>query len=446
MANDPFGKPMLKPTAAGGSEWYQNNGDVENDSHWDSSESFSAQNGYDVCDSSEFRGSISPASGFSDDECSQDQQEMVDRGYMQNPGDWKNVEFTGEFEIFNSSSDHITIGVRGARHTGDGGPRGCTGCNYKISTDMDGSGIQIRKESWHVSYHDMNETSVSGWSSTDGAFGLKILCYNSSDNQSVTIEVYLDKNNTNDFVKVLEDTDSGQVNSDAGECNCNDDGQPLVWGTPVVLIRGDEGEYGFKNCSVREIDPFGSGGDPGGDDDGGITTGGYNVNSITASGDDGNVPSNTRDGSFSTRWSSYNESGGEWIRFDLGSLKSVDEVKIAWYQGEERTNDFNIDTSPDGNTWTGQIDTNSSGNTTGFESYMFTSVDCRYVRITGHGNSSNEWVSITEVEIHGSDSDPDSGGGGGGTTQPPATADDYNICETMFALDYNAIGLCNPAE
>lgn len=67
---------------------------------------------------------------------------------------------------------------------------------------MDGGTIDIRKESWHVSYHDCAETNVSGWESTDGPFKIKILCYNSSDNQSVTVEVYLDKtnNNNDDFI------------------------------------------------------------------------------------------------------------------------------------------------------------------------------------------------------------------------------------------------------
>lgn len=444
MANDAFGIPMLKPTKSGGETFTMDNNNFGSQSRV-YGDSFDEQDGY-WCASGKFRAQVSPSSGYNDDDCIQDQQEMVDRGYMQNPSDWKNVEFTCEVKIFDSASDHATFGFRGARHTGDGGPRGCTGSNYKVAVSMDGGSIDIRKESWHVSYHDCDETSVSGWSSTDGPFKIKILCYNSSDDQNVTTQVYLDKNNTNDFVKVLDFTDSGQVNSDAGECNCNDSGQPLVWGSPGVLIRADEGKYGIKNLTIREIDPFGSGGgDDGTGGSGTPSSNGYSVSSVTASGDDGNAPSNTRDGSFSTRWSSFGV--GQYIQFDLGTAKPVDEVKVAWYQGDQRASSYVINTSTDGSSFTSRKSGSSSGSSTGLESYTFTSVSARYVKIVVNGNTNNDWASITEVEIHGSDSDPSSGGGssGGGGTPAPETTADFNICETIFALDYNAIGLCNPA-
>lgn len=446
MANDVFGIPQFKPTKSGGETFTMDNSNFGNQSRVIGDE-FDEQDGYWTASGS-FRANIEISTGFSDDDCTQNQQTMVDRGYMQDPNDWKNVEFTVEVKVFDSASDHATFGFRGGRHTGSGGPRGCTGSNYKVSVDLDGSGIKLEKESWHVSYHDCADTTISGWESTDGAFRLKILVYNSSDNKNVTVEVYLDKNATNDFQRIINFTDSGQVNSDAGECECNDDGQPLVWGSPTILIRADEGSYGIKNLTIREIDPFGSGG---GDDGGGGSTPsstGYSVSSVTASADDGHGPNNTRDGSFDTRWSAYADTtSGQWIKYDLGSAKPVDEVKIAWHLGSERTNDFQIHTSTDGTSWTQKVDDTSSGNTTGFESSTFTSVSARYVRITGFGNSSNDWVSITEVEIHGADSDPSSGGGddGGGGTPAPETTADYNILETIFALDYNAIGLCNPA-
>ncbi|MDN5845331.1 MAG: discoidin domain-containing protein [Candidatus Nitrosocosmicus sp.] len=451
MANDVFGILILKPTAAGGETFFMDNNNFANQSRV-IGDGFGEEGGYWTA-SGDFRANIEISTGFSDDDCSRDQQEMVDRGYMQSPNDWKNVEFTCEVQIFNSASDHATFGFRGSRHTANGNfPRCCTGCNYKVSVDMDGSGIQIRKESWHVSYHDCDETQISGWQSTDGPFRIKILCYNSSDNQSVTTQVYLDQDLNNNFVKVLDFTDSGQVNNDADACNCNDSSQPLVWGSPTILIRADEGEYGIKNLSIREIDPFGSGG--GGDDPGGggsdtPSSSGYTTSGITASGDDGNVPSNTRDGNFSTRWSSFNNGGGEWIRYDLGQSKPVDEVKIAWFKGDQRVDDYEIETSPNDSTWTGQTGgiVQASGSTTGLQSTTFSSVDCRYVRVTGHGNTDNEWVSITEVEIHGTASDPGGGGqdpGGGGGTPPPETTADFNIMETIFSLDYNAIGLCNP--
>jgi len=442
LVNDPFGHVRLKPNAAGGESWVMDNNNFEGDSRMYQGKGggYHMSGGFTISDQSGFRANISTSTGFDDDSCTQNQQTMVDRGYMQAANDWKNIEFTGVFKIFNAASDHITLGGRGGRHTGSGGPRGCTGSNYKVSVEMNGNGIEIEKESWHVSYHHLIDTNISGWDSRDGEFGLKILMYNSQDNKSVTIEVYLDKTNSNNYEKVLSFTDSGQVNSDAGECNCNDDGQPLVWGSPTFLIRGDEGDFGFKDITIYEIDPFGSGSGGGGTP---VTSDGYQTTAVTASGDDGHAASNTRDGSFSTRWSSFGV--GQYVQFDLGSAKPVDEVKVAWYLGNERTNNYVIYTSTDGSSFTSRKTGTSSGNTTSFESYTFSSVSARYVRVTVNGNSSNDWASITEVEIHGADSDADTGGGSGGGTPPPETTADFNILETIFALDYQAIGLCNPA-
>lgn len=123
------------------------------------------------------------------------------------------------------------------------------------------------------------------------------------------------------------------------------------------------------------------------------------VSSITASPDDGNGPYNTIDGDFSTRWSS--EGDGAWIQYDLGLEKNVDYVKIAWYKGDERMETFDIDVSINGSDWTQVFSGTSSGSTTGFETYDFSDVSARYVKIVGHGNTYNDWNSITETEIYG---------------------------------------------
>src|SRR5436309_772177 len=56
------------------------------------------------------------------------------------------------------------------------------------------------------------------------------------------------------------------------------------------------------------------------------------VLSVTASGNDGNVPQNTLDNNLATRWSAYGD--GQWIRYDLGALTAIDGVNIAWYLGD----------------------------------------------------------------------------------------------------------------
>jgi hypothetical protein len=122
---------------------------------------------------------------------------------------------------------------------------------------------------------------------------------------------------------------------------------------------------------------------------------------VTASADDGNVPANTVDGSLSTRWSASGD--GQWIRFDLGSTKTVSSVKIAFYNGDVRTSSFEIQTSTDGVNFTtqGGVRT-SSGTSLSLETFdLNPDVSARYVRYLGHGNSSNLWNSLTEVEVWG---------------------------------------------
>lgn len=61
------------------------------------------------------------------------------------------------------------------------------------------------------------------------------------------------------------------------------------------------------------------------------------VISVTASGNDGNVPSSAFDNNLATRWS--DEGVGSFIQADLGSgtLKTVTSLEIAWYRAANAT-------------------------------------------------------------------------------------------------------------
>jgi uncharacterized protein YjdB len=125
------------------------------------------------------------------------------------------------------------------------------------------------------------------------------------------------------------------------------------------------------------------------------------VVSAVASADDGNVPQNTRDDQLATRWSAYGD--GQWIRYDVGALRTVGRVDIAWHVGDTRKAIFDIELSPDAVTWTRVFSGQSSGTTLQLEGHTFPTASGRYVRIVGHGNSLlTGWNSITEVDIHGS--------------------------------------------
>ncbi|MEF2245768.1 S-layer homology domain-containing protein [Paenibacillus sp. IITD108] len=135
---------------------------------------------------------------------------------------------------------------------------------------------------------------------------------------------------------------------------------------------------------------------------------------VTASTHDGNVPENTLDNNFNTRWSAE---GDQWIQYDLGGLKKVAALAVAWYQGNIRSSYFQIELSEDGIAWSKVFDGFSSGSSIELELHSFSPVTARYVRIKGFGNTSNAWNSIAEVAIFGPAADagpPDTETPGGG--------------------------------
>src|SRR6185369_14572797 len=67
---------------------------------------------------------------------------------------------------------------------------------------------------------------------------------------------------------------------------------------------------------------------------------------VTASTNDGNVPANTVDGSLATRWSGSGD--GQWIQYDLGSVRTVSHVQIAFYSGNVRRARFDLLASTNG--------------------------------------------------------------------------------------------------
>jgi len=158
----------------------------------------------------------------------------------------------------------------------------------------------------------------------------------------------------------------------------------LPRGTHTITVRLEHDSGTTYEASVTKV--FSGGGKLG-------------VAAVTASTDDGNDPANTLDGDFDTRWSA---SGiGQWIRWDLGTVTPVSEVRLAWFRGNERQAYFDLQVSTDGSSWTDVLTSRtSSGTTLDLESFSFTGVDARYVRYVGKGNSSSAWNSLTEAEIH----------------------------------------------
>ncbi len=119
----------------------------------------------------------------------------------------------------------------------------------------------------------------------------------------------------------------------------------------------------------------------------------------------GNLAEYSYDNDINTHWSS-NTNSGQFIRYDLGSIKKVYRIEIAWFDGDNRTSYFKIKagtntsilpTIPIG----GSTSTlSSSGTTDQLESYVLdTPVDAQYIRIQGYGNSKNNLNRISEIKI-----------------------------------------------
>jgi hypothetical protein len=131
-------------------------------------------------------------------------------------------------------------------------------------------------------------------------------------------------------------------------------------------------------------------------------------NAVEASGSEiENPPSNVVDNDLGTRWS--NLGVGSWIQIDLGAQKTVCDVDIAWYRGDERQYSFVISVSSDGTTFSNMYEGTSSGKTSSSERYSFSKLSTtRYLKITVNGNTDvdndeKNWAAITEIAIDGDD-------------------------------------------
>jgi hypothetical protein len=133
---------------------------------------------------------------------------------------------------------------------------------------------------------------------------------------------------------------------------------------------------------------------------------------VTASSNDGNVPANTVDGSLATRWSASGD--GQWIRYDLGTTRTVAYIRLAPYAGTTRTFSFDIQRSSDGANWTTVAAGKKTALNSDLQTFDFTDASMRYLRIVGHMNSTSTWNAYTEVEIWTASSTTPSGPLGSG--------------------------------
>jgi uncharacterized repeat protein (TIGR02543 family) len=111
-----------------------------------------------------------------------------------------------------------------------------------------------------------------------------------------------------------------------------------------------------------------------------------------------NVPANTLDNNLGTRWSAE---GDQWISYELEEVDTISYVAFSVHHGDQVRLSFEIEVSPDQETWTQVYGGIASGTTLQPEIYDFKDIPGRYVRIYAHGNTANNWNSLTTVAIYG---------------------------------------------
>ena len=97
-------------------------------------------------------------------------------------------------------------------------------------------------------------------------------------------------------------------------------------------------------------------------------------------------------------WSTYGK--GSWIQLDLGKAKTVCNIDISWYKGDQRNNNFVISISNDGSSYKTLFNSKSTGTTAKFERYDLQNVVARYIKITVNGNTQNNYASIVDIKVN----------------------------------------------
>jgi hypothetical protein len=254
---DKFGILNIYPTKQDGEQWYFKSS-PDSDPHFSPQTKLEKNSdGSFKVKSSKVRMGVFTSSGFHPEKISTlNHNRIALAGYMQSPNDWRDVEITGYVKLNSGTNDNFVWYARGGRHTGYGSPQGCEGVAYKGELFYDGS-TRWTKEQWHTGGYVFGEFGKNIGSIKGKWVGFKVIMYNivQNDKTAVKLELWVDKNNNNDWKKATEKTDKGGWGSTGSECGGKPD-QIITWGGPIAAFRWDGAtDVDIKNFSVREIVP-----------------------------------------------------------------------------------------------------------------------------------------------------------------------------------------------
>ena len=254
---DKFGVLKIYPTKGNGEQWYLKSNPNDDPQFSPQTTLTKNSDGSFKVKSTKVRMGVFTSSGFHPEQISTlDHHKIALVGYMQSPNDWKNVEITGYVKLISGSNDNFVWYARGGRHTGYGAPQGCEGVAYKGGLFYDGS-TRWEKEQWHTGGYVFGQLGKNIGSINGKWVGLKVIMYNilQNDKAAVKLELWVDKDNNNKWIKATERIDKGGWGNNGRECGGEPD-QIITWGGPIAAFRWDGAtDVDIKDFSVREIVP-----------------------------------------------------------------------------------------------------------------------------------------------------------------------------------------------
>jgi uncharacterized repeat protein (TIGR02059 family) len=117
-----------------------------------------------------------------------------------------------------------------------------------------------------------------------------------------------------------------------------------------------------------------------------------------------NLPANIIDGNIGTMWASKGDN--EWLQLELKTPFSVHHVALAFQPGQKKESFFDILGSEDLTTWETILSkSNSCAFSGALQVFDFpsskTDKEFRYIKVIGHGNSTDAWNYFSEFRIFG---------------------------------------------
>jgi hypothetical protein len=145
------------------------------------------------------------------------------------------------------------------------------------------------------------------------------------------------------------------------------------------------------------------------------------------------------DGDASTRWSSAFVDDA-WIRLDLGSVQTIDRVRLNWEAAYGKR--YNLQVSNDATNWT-TVYTESNGNG-GIDDITIGTQRARYVRMQGLQRGTQWGYSLFEFEVYGDVADD--ANSSTSSTEPPATDTTETSSGERLNLALNKVAVASSVE